>query len=261
MTEGTFRFDDCRASDTQLRAPTLAPLRQVRALLLLLAAACAAMNAALTAVDVGIASAGVAASIDGGAYAVLALFVATAAALVIGLGREIYRAAKEDARVASSASEERDRLEAASKQGAQSDLPPGVSSPGDQDMVKVVHDTEVASTATTTAGGSNPVASEAPGVGIASHAQSFRGRSRLYQPTDTPGDAANPATPPGTAQRPKRPVSTRTNACGDVPVAAFVVSDFFANDRGTGTGAPRAFAVERESRDFLLPGASNIVPI
>lgn len=68
--------------------------RPVRSLLLILAFSCAAMNASLTALDLGLGDSSLAASITTGSFVVLVIFIATAVALVVGFGSEIYRSAK-----------------------------------------------------------------------------------------------------------------------------------------------------------------------
>lgn len=68
--------------------------RPVRALLLILAAACAIMNALASAVDAGLGGTRVFSAIEYGSYVLIAIFALTLIALVLGIGRAMYLGAR-----------------------------------------------------------------------------------------------------------------------------------------------------------------------
>lgn len=72
----------------------------VRALLLATSAACAALNAATSAIDLGHSTPELVSSVQVGAYAVLAMFLLTALSIVIGFGWEMNRSARVAAKAA-----------------------------------------------------------------------------------------------------------------------------------------------------------------
>ena len=86
----------------------------VRTLLLITSISCAALNASLSAVDLGLTTPGLAESIIAGSYLVFLIFLATALSLIVGFGLELYRGAKkEDAEVARRAATARLAMRAA----------------------------------------------------------------------------------------------------------------------------------------------------